>query len=316
MRTLILSFALALTFAGQSWSAPLASVAAVVNGDMITVRELERATAPEIMFRKLDPEKPGDAAQIRDIMRENLDSMINEKILMQEAARLGIVVSEAMIDAQIDQVVAESQLSRDQFMLQLTETGLSMDNLRARVKAGLVSQQLIGRMVINKVVVTQDEINAYYRQNQGQMPSGKVRLGLIIYPASENAEDWAARIASGATTFGDVARAVSVGPNAAGGGDMGYLDMEDLASVLRGVAENLKKGEVSRPFELQINMGQIQLIDVVDAASESGGNATANQPDAATAARIEEILRTPRLEARFTEYTAQLRNKALIDIRF
>ena len=38
-------------------------------------------------------------------------------------------------------------------------------------------------------------------------------------------------------------------------------------------------------------------------------------PDSETAMRIEQILRRPRLQERFQEYTAQLRDKALIDIR-
>ena len=46
----------------------------------------------------------------------------------------------------------------------------------------------------------------------------------------------------------------------------------------------------------------------VDAKSEA-------KPDEATAARIEEILRRPRLQERLQQYTTELRQKALVDIR-
>ena len=118
---------------------------------------------------------------------------------------------------------------------------------------------------------------------------------------------------SGKVGFADAARQVSVGPNAQDGGDMGFMELDDLAPVLRTEVETLKKGQVSGLFDMQLNKAQVWLIDSVapEAAAQSG-----DVPDEATAARIEEILRAPRLEARFQEYTEQLRNRALVDIRY
>lgn len=317
MRTLrqsvVLALALALFGTAPVHAVPLARVAAVVNGDMITARELDMAAAPEIAFKKLDPKNPGDAARIEALKRETLEAMINQKILMQEAQKRNISVSDEMVDQEMERFIADSQLSRDEFQRQLGQQGLTLDAMRDRLRSNIITQQLIGRMVINKVVVTDEEIAAYYREHMQDMPTGQVHIALLIYPADQNAQAWADRIASGAIGFADAARQVSVGPNAQEGGDMGFMELDDLAPVLRTEVETLKKGQVSGLFDMQLNKAQVWLIESAapEASVESG-----DQPDEATAARIEELLRTPRLEARFQEYTEQLRNRALVDIRY
>ena len=312
-QSLVLALTLALFGVGPVHAAPLARVIAVVNGDMITARELDKAVAPEIAFKKLDPDSPGDAAQIEALKRQTLEAMINQKILMQEAQKRNISVSDDMVDQEMERFIADSQLSRDEFQRQLAQQGLSLDVMRDRLRANIITQQLIGRMVINKVVVTDEEIAAYYREHMLDLPTGQVHIALIIYPADQDAESWADRIVSGKVGFADAARQVSVGPNAQDGGDMGFMELDDLAPVLRTEVETLKKGQVSGLFDMQLNKAQVWLIDSVapEAAAQSG-----DVPDEATAARIEEILRAPRLEARFQEYTEQLRNRALVDIRY
>lgn len=315
-QSLVLVLVLALFGAGSVHAAPLARVAAVVNGDMITARELDKAVAPEIAFKKLDPKSPGDAAQIEALKRQTLEAMINQKILMQEAQRQKISVSDAMIDQEMERFIADSQLSRNEFQRQLGQQGLTLDMMRDRLRSNIITQQLIGRMVINKVVVTDEEIAAYYREHLGNLPTGQVHIALLIYPADQDAKDWADRIASGNIGFADAARQVSVGPNAREGGDMGFMDLDDLAPVLRTAVETLKKGQVSGLFDMQLNKAQVWLIESATPEAPAHGGVDGGQPDPATAARIEELLRTPRLEARFQEYTEQLRNRALVDIRY
>lgn len=310
---LVVSLAVILFGAGALHAAPLARVVAVINGDMITARELDKAAAPELTLRKLDPASPGDAAEIEAVKRQTLESMIHQKILMQEAEKRRINVSDDMVDEELERFIADSQLSREEFQRQLAQQGLTPDAIRERLRANIVTRQLISLMVVNKVVVTDEEIAAYYREHMLDLPTGQVHIALLIYPADQDASAWAERIASGKISFADAARQVSVGPNVQEGGDMGVMDLDDLAPVLRNEVETLKKGQVSGLFDMQLNKAQVRLIDSIEPDKAAQAN---DRPDEATAARIDEILRTPRLEARFQEYTEQLRNRALVDIRY
>ncbi|MCH5277532.1 MAG: SurA N-terminal domain-containing protein [Desulfovibrionaceae bacterium] len=310
---LVLSLTVLLWGAGAAYAAPLARVVAVINGEMITSRELDKAATPELTAKKLDSSNPGDAAEIEAIKRRTLEGMIHQKILMQEAEKRNIRVSDEMVDEEMERFIADSQLSREEFQRQLAQQGLTPDAVRERLRSNIITQQLISRMVVNKVVVTDEEIAAYYREHMLDLPGGQVHIALLIYPADQDAEAWARRIASGAISFADAARQVSVGPNAQEGGDMGVMNLDDLAPGLRTEVETLKKGQISGPFDMQLNKAQVWLKDSITSDEALRAN---DAPDEATAARIEEILRAPRLEARFQEYTEQLRNRALVDIRY
>ncbi len=298
---------------GAAQAAPLARVVAVVNGDMITERELDKAVTPQLAKEGLNPANPGDAGEIEQIKKSVLDNMINEKVMLQAAQKLGISVSDEQVDAAFQGAMRDSQLSEAEFRRQIAAQGLNEEEFRERLRNGLISQSLVRRMVLNKVVVTRDEIDAYYREHSGVMPSGRVRIALLIYPSDVDAEDWARRIGNDKNKFLDAARKLTVGPNQEGGGDMGVMDVADLAPALRMAVSELKEGQVSPLFATQVSMAQICLLERAEGEND-GGNVAG--PDDATRARIEEVLAQPRLQARLADYLRDLRSKALVDIRY
>lgn len=312
LRTLFISLACAASlFSAQSvFAVPVSRIAAVVNGDMITVRELDKALQPELIGQKIDPAK--NPQMVAEVRKAVLDRMINDKILLQEAAKEDIDVSDADVDAAVDQIIKDSQLDRAVFFKQMEKEGISEKMFRDRLYVQLVSQRLMGRNVVNKVVVTEDEINDYYRKNMAGFVSGRARVAMLIYPVEADAEKWAADIASGKVSFAEAVQRVSIGPNPQGGGDLGFMELSDMAPGMMEQVSLMKKGDVSPLLSMNANKVQIALLDFEEAENVDHSEAV---PDSQTAMRIEQILRRPRLQERFQEYTAQLRDKALIDIR-
>ncbi len=312
MRTLFISLACAASLLSVQpvIAAPVARIVAVVNGDMITARELDKALQIELAGQKLDPSKnPQLTGEVRKAV---LDRMINDKIILQEADKEKIPVSDEEVDAALDQIVKDSRLERDVFLRQMAKEGLSEKDFRDRLYVQLVSQRLMARNVVSKVVVTEDEINDYYRKNMAGFASGRARVGMLVYPADAEAEKWARDIASGKVTFQQAARSVSIGPNAEGGGDLGFMALSDMAPGMLDQISRMKKGDVSPLLNMNATKVQIALLDFEESETAAQSDAV---PDSNTAGRIEQILRQPRLQERFEQYTAQLRDKALIDIR-
>ena len=56
--------------------------------------------------------------------------MINDKILLQEADKEKIEIADADVDAAIDRIVKDSQLSRDVFFKQLAQEGISKNDVQ------------------------------------------------------------------------------------------------------------------------------------------------------------------------------------------
>lgn len=312
LRILAISLACAATIlsAQPVFAAPVSRIVAVVNGDMITNRELDKALKPEFVGQQIDPAKnPSLAAMVREAV---LDRMINEKILLQQAEKDGIKVTDEQVEKSFEQMVLESQLPREEFLKQMAKEGLTEKQVREKARLSLITQRLMNRNVVSKVVVTEEEVNEYYRQNMAGFASGRARVALLIYPVDVDADKWAADIASGKVSFAEAARKVSVGPNPEGGGDMGYMEIGDMAPGMAEVVSGMAEGSISPVLSLNPNKAQIALLDLEEA---EGGVAADAKPDADTAKRIEDILRRPRVQERFKQYTTELRAKALVDIR-
>ena len=310
MRILAISLACAAAiFAAQPvFAAPVSRVVAVVNGDMITSRELERAVKPEFIGQQIDPKKSPEMADM--IRKAVLDRMVNEKILLQQAEKDGIKVSDEQIDKALEALVAESGLSREAFLAKMEKDGVTEKMLRDQARTQIATQMVMSRNVVKKVVVTEEEINDYYRKNMAGFAESRAHVAILVYAPDANAEKWAADIASGKVSFADAARKVSVGPNAENGGDLGVMAVSDMAPGMAQVVSGLSEGAVSPLLTLGDTQAQVMLIDL----EEAEGVADA-KPDAETARRIENILRNPRVQERFQQYTTELRQKALVDIR-
>ena len=310
MRILAISLACAAAlFAAQPvFAAPVSRVVAVVNGDMITSRELDRAVQPEFIGQQIDPKKSPEMADM--VRKAVLERMIEEKIILQQAAKDGIKISDEQIDKAFEALVTESGFSREAFLAKMKKEGFTEKMLRDQAEVTIARQRVMNRNVVKKVVVTEEEINEYYRKNMAGFAEGRAHVALIVYSPDANAEKWAADIASGKVSFAEAARKVSVGPNAEEGGDMGVMAISDMAPGMAQIVASLREGAVSPLLPLGEAKGQLMLIDL----EEAEGAADA-KPDADTARRIEGILRNPRVQERFQQYTTELRQKALVDIR-
>ena len=297
-----------LMWAVQVEAAALNQVAAVVNGQMISLFDLQTAIKPELIKNNLKLDNPAQSSAVDSLYRRALDNMILDILIGQEAERQKITVSVAEVDAEITRAMQQSRLPKAEFEKQLKREGLTPDSLRDRVKKTLLRQKIMGLMVGRKVVVTPEEVAAYYEENKDKLRSNStVRMALLVYPDNADAAGWARKIKAGSTKFADVVRQLSIGPNKQGGGDVGPVPLEKLGPNWRQLLSALREGEVSPVFPYEGKKAQIQLLQ----APKGGSNMTL----AEATPMIENILREPRLQERFTEYTEQLRKKAVIDVR-
>ena len=304
----IASIALALLLAASPVHAALNGVAAVVNGEMITAFDLDAEMAPEAMRRGLNPKDPAQAAQIDALSRATLERMINNIILTKEAQRLKVSVSDSEVENEIQQIMSRNKLTPQEFQRQLQLQRMTEKDFRERLRSGLLRNRLLANMVGRKVIVTKEEIADYYNAHkQSFMNNQRVRFAIIVYPPTENVERQAARIRGGKASFEQVAREVSVGPRAQEGGDVGFADWNSLDPAWQDMLSLLHPGEVSGILEINNGLkGQLKLLEM-----ESGDGQTLEE----ASPQIERILREPKLQERFREYSEQLRKRAVVEIR-
>lgn len=281
---------------------------AVVNGEIITLFDLQAETAPEIFRQQLNPNSPTDKAKIEQLEKAILEAMISNLILTQEAERLHVSVGKDEVESEYHNFIAKSQLTPEEFQYQLELQHLTEDSFKERIRSSILRSRLLGTMVGRKIVVTKKEIEDYYKKNHDKLKNNnQLQLAILVYPPDVDAKDWAARIKSGSVSFEEVVKKVSVGPKAKEGGDLGCIDIEDLNPEWWEQLSTMKPGEVTPLININGLQGQLKLINIIKGEP---------QTLEALTPYIEEILREPKLEERFKEYTNQLRKRAVVDIRY
>lgn len=285
----------------------LNKIAAVVNGEMITLHELRQHAGAEFMRSGVNPADPSSRRQVDMIMSKVLSSMIDDILLRQEAQRLEVKVSDADIDNEVRKLVQRNQTSMKDFEARVVAQGGTMAMVKEQVRNNILSNRIIGVMIARKIVITEDEIKTYYEEHQADFQAERaVDFSLIVFSPSSNPGEVAGKIKSGKLSFEDAAKKFSEGPAPNNGGRLGMIPWEDLAAPFKAQIVQMKDGEISGLFTANTRDCLLKLN-----GSTSGRNMTLEEatPD------IERLLREPRLQERFTEYTDQLRSRAVIDIR-
>ena len=235
-KTLVLLLAIWLCGICGARAAQLNKVAAVVNGQVITMFDLQKAALPELARARLNPNDPKQAKDVDKVFRKVLDMMIMDILLGQEAKRLKISVSPTEVDNEIAKLMKSRNLTKQQFEAQLAQQKISINEIRENFEKSLLRQKIMGMEVGRKVVVTPAEIKQYYEAHKDNLyDRSGLHMGVLVYAPNVNAQSIAAQIKSGKLTFEEAAAKYSIAPNKDKGGDMGPVEQAtpQIDAILR-----------------------------------------------------------------------------------
>lgn len=274
-------------------------IVAVVNGEIITYQEL-------VQQIRLSTGQEPDQAMLAKIGPDALQAMIDSLILKQEAARLKVEVTDAEVDGEIRQFKARRQMNDDDFVRGLRLQGLTPEQFRQRTREDIVKRQMLGYMVRRKVVVTQEEVDAYIAKNHAELTAEThLALQIVVVPDAERAAAVHRELASDKVKFDDAVRKYSIGPKE-DNGVMRDVRLKDLDTPWRTALRDMKTGDVSAPFQVTDKWVVAKIVD---------SSAGPKQELAAVQDEAREALMRPKLEERFKEYMNGLRTKAVVEKR-
>lgn len=241
-----------------------AQLFASVGPARITVDEYNRALL-QAQQRKFYHGRPPEGA-IDRLRHEVAREVITRELLLQEAARLGLVADEAAIAgniAEFDRRYADSprwQAQREPMLEPLTKHFREQDLLR----------QLEAR-VRRIAPPDQTELEKFYQANPDKFTEPEQhRLSLILLrvdpsspqevwqAAMQEGNDLVTRLADGAD-FAELARLHSADVSAGNGGDMGYLHIGMLSPAAEEVVARLEPGGISAPVRLLEGVAVLRL---------------------------------------------------------
>lgn len=287
-------------------------VVARVNDDAITDFDLAQRVLFAIKTSGLQ-----DSPDLRQRMApQMLRQMVDERLQVQNAARLGVKPTEAEIQNRYAEIERSAGLGRGQFRQYLQSVGVAPDIANQQIEAQIAWAKIIRRKVRSQVDVSEAEIDDAMNRMRSNVGKTETRVAEIFVPVDRadsvdegkrSADRIMEQLRRGAP-FAAVAQQFSQGASASAGGDLGWVLPGALDPSLeaalervqpRTFSEPVRSGSgwhilyvvdrrpfaASRPDDVKLNLVQMTLALPTNASPEETSRATSEAQKAMSGVR-------------------------------
>jgi peptidyl-prolyl cis-trans isomerase SurA len=240
------------------------NVAATVNGKVITFADLDKQYQSQFMA---SGERPSDDQMMIQKL-EVLRTLIDNQIMLQRAEKLGLMATDADVEAKFTEL--KSPFTQEEFQRQLAARKMSVDDLKNQLRQDLSVQKLFNKEITSKITITDKDVTDFYNANKSSFnfPEPQVHMAQILVTptpdpnvrnlkndkaqnedqARKKMENIVARLKQG-EDFATVAQNFSEDPNSAqNGGDLGFVPesaLEKANPELRKAVMAMAPGQVT-----------------------------------------------------------------------
>ena len=232
---------------------------AIVNEEKISVKEFRENLEKHMRKYRVDNSDPLDSNSFLWLKTNALNEMIQNTLFRQEAGKSGISLSEE----EIENVLLEAKNGYEEkaFKKYLEIENIPQETWENDLKNNLLTKKLINKRVNNNVTVNEQEIRKYFEEHAEEFHKAKqVKALHIMVETEEEALRIKKLLDSKAGDFVELARELSLGPEGAEGGDLGYVEEGHMPSELN-VIFKLKKGEISNIIRTPYGSHLFKVVD-------------------------------------------------------
>jgi len=249
----------------------LDGIAAVVNDKIITVSQLnDRIVTIKRQLQRRKIKLPPD-----DILgKQVLQLLINQTLEAGVAKRLHITATSADVDHALKSIAEQEKATVAQLYQSVKKQGVSKTEFIKELKKQIVTEKLLHTVVVARIKVTPQEINAATKAALSQAGSqNEFHLLHILIPipdsptpqqvasARNKAEKLVKQLENG-ESFKTLAAAQSRGTQVFNGGDLGWKTLTELPTVFASRVTNMKQNSIAGPIKTANGFHIIKLIGI------------------------------------------------------
>lgn len=227
-------------------------IAAVVNDEVISIYDLVARIDIVIASSNLT-----DTPELRrQVARQLLRTLVDERLQMQEATRLGVAVSEDELDGAVQQVEQRSKLGVGGLERFISARSLDRSAVQDQIRTEIAWSKVVRRRLAAGAAVGEDEIDealARLEANRGQPEFRVAEIFLAVESPDQEAtvrrtaQNLVDQLRRGAA-FEAVARQFSQSATAAVGGDIGWVVKGQLPREIDDALGRARSGQIMGPI--------------------------------------------------------------------
>ncbi|MFK8028607.1 MAG: peptidylprolyl isomerase [Gammaproteobacteria bacterium] len=272
-RFLITAWLLITSFGAQAQDNPgtgafLDGIVAVVNDGVVLRSELDRqveAISTQLLVNDVEL-PPADVLE-----KQILERLVIEEIQIQRAGRLGIGVTDDMVNAGISRVAQRAGITLSDLPEVLAQQGVDYISYRDNVRREMTLDQLRQRDLMGRISVTKEEAEQYLA-SANAADDNEYEISQILIPAPSDGDpevlaelqakidDIHAQLEDG-KDFGSLAVSFSAGQNALSGGKIGWRKHSELPKLFADAVATLTPGKFSTPIRSNSGFHIVRLDD-------------------------------------------------------
>ncbi|WP_411728088.1 peptidylprolyl isomerase [Methyloglobulus sp.] len=255
----------------NAYAEVLDKIIAVVEDDVILEGELQREIAAIVQrIQASNTAMPPDYV----LKKQVLEKMIIERLQRQLAERVGIKLSEEMLNNSATDIAQRNNMTLEQFKQELQNQGMSYQVFLDNMRNEIVINQLRGKEIGDRIKVTDREIEHFIETEDkagegiGQYHLGHILIAVkegasaaVIQKAKNKADALVKELRSG-QDFTKTAISVSDDSNALKGGDLGWRSKNDVPTLFVDVVSKMAEGDVSDPLRSPSGFHVIKMLEL------------------------------------------------------
>lgn len=291
-------------------------IVVVVNNDVITLYDLDRAMAPRLSQMR-HTETPGLA--LPALRQQVLEDLINQKLLDQEIAKADIEVTDEDLARAIAGVLQQNKINIEILRAELAAKGIAFEDYKEQLKKQVQQVKFMQQNLGSKVQVSSQDVQKYRQSLISQNDSNAtVHLAWVFLPLKANSSNKevtdvvrkARKITDRARRGGDFAKLAqdySKDPAAKQGGDLGEKLLSELPPLVAHSVRAMEEGSTSDPVVTPQGVYVVKLI--------KKSFTSANVEEIQNEDHLRQTIYSDLMEQELKDYVSRLRRKAYIDIR-
>lgn len=284
------------------------AIIAVVNDDVITMKDLRQYIASVASQLRVENKSPEEIQRVMgEYEQKGLEKLIEDKLILAAANDKGIDVRDDVVDKRIKEI-KDRYPSEDDFLKAIESEGLTVSDLQQKLTDQLKVKYEVDMEVRDKIVVNPEDVTAYYNKHMSDFdhkPMVNLQSIFVSFDkyskqdARSRAAEARSRLLAG-EDFNKVAQTYSDSSS------IGEVEKGQMSDAVESVIFNLRLEEVSDPLEVQNGIYIFKAIGI---------SAEKQQPLDEVKEQIYGKLLDDQFQVKFKEWIDKLRDKAYVEIK-